>query len=280
MVRVTAIDTAAEKAAQKKAEAKAKDKAKAKAAEDKAPVPAPKPHSAGDADDDPREDPDDDEADDADDEAPAPPSPPQPKHPLTKAGQTLLAKAKTQGLRARLRAPLPAPTSDALIAMLILALHADNVKIEGYQQPERDPANYRDSYAHGGGIDLVRRLITPAGQLQYDEAELPKLALEAIARTLRIAGPEPGYGQAGSGPVAEWIAAALDAQQHLPRLDTAEILATADSTELRAAAKIAGEKFTTATAAKRDLVGKAEHWRPTVAHYGAPGPKPAAKEAA
>lgn len=265
VVRVTAIDVAAEKAREKKA----KDKAQAKAA------PAAPPQAAPTAADDDADDaPSNDEGGDGrhgdeDDEAPpvAPP-PPEPKHPLTKGGQALLAASKTAALRARLRDRTAPISNDILVPLLILALHANNVEIRGYDH-DRDDRNH-------GGADLVRRLVTPAGHLQFDAGELPYLAGEALARMLNVSHPDASRWTGDSGPTAEWIGAALDAQKYLPRLDTAELLATADAATLRAAATIAGEKFTTATAAKRDLPGKLPDWRPDFTHFGAPGPKPAA----
>ena len=96
-----------------------------------------------------------DAGDDADEPAVAPAAP-APKSPLTKAGQASLAKLKTQGLRARLRLPQPAPDWETLVALLILAVHAKNVKISGYQEP--NPASsldYRERFAFNGGIDHI-----------------------------------------------------------------------------------------------------------------------------
>lgn len=275
VVRVTAIDVAAEKAREKKA----KDKAQAEA---KAGKPAPTPAKPGpaanhddadhdDADDD-GADPDDDEEEEEDDAPrPAPPAP-QPKAPMTKAGQVLLAKAKTEALRARLRDRTQPISNDILVPLLILALHASNVEIRGYDQ--------EGAWGRDRGQDLVRRLITPDGHLQFDGAELPHIAGEALARVLHMSSPDSStYVNPGSGDIAEWIGAAIDAQARMPRLDTAELLATLSADKLKNAAVLANMKFTTATAAKRDLVGKLPDWRPDYTHFGAPGPKPA-KEAA
>ena len=196
------------------------------------------------------------------------PAAPAPKPPMTKEGQKLLARYKTEALRARLRDRTKPISNDTLVPLLILALHAANVQISGYDQ--------EGAYGREKGEDLVRRLITPEGHLQFDGDELPHLAGEALARVLRFSEPDAGSYSPGSGPAAEWIAAALDAQHHLPRLDTTEFLATLAADKLKNAAAIAGQKFTTATAAKRDLPGKLPPtWRPDYTQFGAPGPRPA-----
>jgi len=285
IVRATAINPGLEKAAQKAAEAKAAEKAKEKAKKAKAQPAAPTsaiPSAVGTVETPlatAKPTPDDDEAPDGDgdlgdgrhgdedDDAPLPAAP-APKPPMTKEGQKLLARYKTEALRARLRDRTQPISNDTLVPLLILALHAKNVEIRGYDQ--------EGTYGREQGQDLVRRLITPEGHLQFDGDELPHLAGEALARVLRFSEPDANSYSPGSGPAAEWIAAALDAQHHLPRLDTAEFLATLAADKLKNAAVIAGEKFTTATAAKRDLPGKLPPtWRPDYTHFGAPGPKPA-----
>ena len=77
----------------------------------------------------------------------------------------------------------------------------------------------------------------------------------------------------GSGPVAEYIAHALDVPA--PRLDTAEFLATLHGDELRKVshAHDANRSMPTSVAALRNsLIGKLPNWRP--AAFGAPGPAP------
>jgi hypothetical protein len=199
------------------------------------------------------------------DEAPAIAQAPRP--PMTKEGQKLLAHFKTQALRARLRDRTQPISNDTLVPLLVLALHAKNVEIRGYQS--------EGYYSHDKGEDLMRRLVTPAGQLQYDGADLPHIAAEALARALSFSAPDGSTYNPGSGDVAEWIAAAIDAQPFVPPIDSTEFIATLSAEALRAAATEAGLKFTTAGAVKRELPGKLPEWNPTFAHYGAPGPKPA-----
>jgi hypothetical protein len=79
-----------------------------------------------------------------------------------------------------------------------------------------------------------------------------------------------------NGLIVDLFAGGGGASTHLPRLDTAEFLATLGADKLKHAAALAEVKFTTATAAKRDLPGKLPAtWRPDYTHFGAPGPKPA-----
>ena len=284
LVRVTAIDAAAEKARQKEADRKAKGKAK--------PQPAKTPSALGEEGrgkgtsampsavgtvatplGPSQPDADDDIEDDIDDDTPEPAAP-TPKPPMTHAGFALLAGYKTEALRKRLRDRTQPISNDMLVPLLILALHAANVRIEGYERGEGSGACQTDRW---NGQDLVRRLVNPAGQLQFDGAELPQIAGEALARTLSFdRNRNAGSTYGGSGVTAEWIGAAIDAEAHLPRLDTAEFLATLAADKLKNAAVVAGEKFTTAAAAKRDLPGKLPGgWVPDYAQFGAPGPRPA-----
>jgi len=267
LVRVIATNPADEKVKQKQADAKAKGKGKpAEKAEAAAPIPsavgtvasplAPQPTTMPDAVEEEREE---------EDEASAIAQAPRP--PMTKEGEKLLAQFKTQALRARLRDRTQPISNDMLVPLLVLALHAKNVEIRGYQTD--------GTYPRTQGEDLVRRIINPAGQLQYDGAELPHIAGETLARALSFSPPDPPSYTPGSGDVAEWIAAAINAQPFVPPIDSTEFIATLSAEALRAAATEAGLKFTTAGAAKRKLPGKLPEWNPTFAHYGAPGPKPA-----
>lgn len=274
VVRITATNPAADKAKQKEAEQKqkAKEKAKAKppAADAASATPAAAPSDAEHDHNNSRHgDPDEDDAPELGDTGHPAAAPAKP--PMTKEGQKLLATYKTAALRARLRDRTQPISNDILVPLLVLALHARNVEIRGYESA--------GIYRTDKGEDLVRRLVTPDGQLQFDGDELPHIAGEALASALHFSHPgSTTYVDPGSGDVAEWIAAAIDAQKHMPRLDTAELLATLAADQLKDAAAIARVKFTTAGAAKRDLPGKVDGWTPTFAHFGAPGPKPA-KEA-
>jgi ParB family transcriptional regulator, chromosome partitioning protein len=189
---------------------------------------------------------------------------------LTKSGQQALADLKTIGLRARLRDTTRPIDAFDLVAMLVLALHAPNVRIDHYTAPAGWEAHK--------GRDLASQIVGPDGHLRYDDKQLLELAGETLARVLSFDRPSHTYSpyHARSGDTAEWIAAAAGVVpgEHLPRLDTAELLAGCEAPVLKEAAATAGIKYTTATAAKRELAGKLEHWRPAFAHFGAPGPRP------
>jgi ParB/RepB/Spo0J family partition protein len=280
VVRVTAVDAKAEDERKRRATEKAAARAKADAAppapEAAATPPGPAPAAPAAAPAAPAatpaaaEDPDEDPDADPDEELPAP-APSDAKPGLTKSSQQVLADLKTAGLRARLRDRTAPIDTDTLLALLVLALHAQNVTVANYEHPPGNEAR--------AGADLVRRLVTPEGHLQYDAAELPTLAREALARVLSFDHPEIGYNpyKRRSGATAEWTAATIGVEpgRHRPRLDTAELLAGCDASTLKAAAAVARLKFTTAAAAKRELVGKVDGWAPAFAHFGAPGPRPA-----
>lgn len=279
LVRVVAYDAAAEREAQRAKEKKAQQQAKADAkAAPARPQLATAPESAAGTTTTPaalRTAP----ADPPEPEATAPE--PETGAPITKAGQAMLAALKTTALRAKLRHPsfaaVTAGDSD-LIVFLILALHAKNVEIRGYDRPE--------GAASHAGADIVRRIITPEGILQYDVSEVRRLACETLARVLSASHPESSTYNPGSGDVAEWIGAAIGAESRLPALTSAEFLATWRAPALKEAATAAGVKFTSVAQARRDLEGtlapdpdsgKAT-WCPTFAQFGAPGPKPASGE--
>ena len=194
-------------------------------------------------------------------------TPAAPKPGITKAGIDLLAKAKTDALRARLRAGNLSMRH--AIACLVLLLGARNVDIRGSELRDYGSASYRNR-------DLAARLIGPGGDLELlNEQDMAAIAGEALARALSIdaADAEKSTVKPGSGPVADWIGAALGAADHLPRLDTAEILAAVNAGELRAAAEAAGMKpAKTAVGLREQLTGKVPDWRPTAAQFGAPGP--------
>jgi hypothetical protein len=287
VVRVVAINAAAEAAAAKEKERKAKEKAKteAKAATGAAKTLATKtkqlapalptvPSAMGTATTLASENA-------AEPEATAPTA--EDAAPLTKEGQKILAGLKTEALRAKLRHPMFAQVNgpaERMVALLILALHARNVEVKGYDAPEGA------LWGAERGNDIVRRLVTPEGHVQFDAAELPRLACETLARVLSASPPDAPYHLPGSGSVAEWIGADISAESRMPLLTTAPFLATWKTPALKEAATAAGVKFTTATAARRDLAntlapdpdsGRAS-WLPTFAHFGAPGPKPVSGE--
>ena len=227
------------------------------------------------ADDDDLDRDDDEEADaglddDDDDAEPAADVPAQPERdirPLTKTGQTLVAKAKTQALGDALRATVKDCDWRGLVAYLILAFHARNVTVKARPHLHDDkPAAFRAM------VDPAGQLITP------DDATLASLAAGTLATVLSVDDPAIYHGHfydVGSGEVAEWIGAAIRAADHLPRMDTEAMLREATGATLKSAAQSAGLKPAAKVAdLRRQLEGHAKAWRPPGAEFGAPGPKP------
>jgi ParB/RepB/Spo0J family partition protein len=219
------------------------------------------PAERADSDDAEEEEYEADEEEEAEPEVPAQPE--RDIRPLTKAGQTLIAKAKTDALRDALRNQAEMPNWRNLVAQLVLAFHARNVKAECRPRLSTD----RDT--------VLRALIDPSGiMILPDDAALADLATGVLATVLSIDDPATNR-DVGSGEIAEWIGAATRAGDHLPRLDTAEVLQETAGAELKSAALAAGLKPAARVAdLRRQLAGHAETWRPPGADFGAPGPKP------
>ncbi len=178
---------------------------------------------------------------------------------VTQAGSTMIANAKTEALRARLRQD----DMDAhdLLSLIVLALCGRNVHIAG-----------GNAY---GFDDLAARLMVPGGMLAAatPEPEIREIAREALARVVCIGGPKTNIVHA-SGPPAEWIGAYVDAAELLPRFDTTTFLAETKGIELKRAAVSAGVKSATATVLRQTLKDNAPTWRPQAAAFGAPSPRP------
>lgn len=221
----------------------------------------------GDGDDgttDPSATPDDATDEDEAGEAEEPPTTHPAAAPLTKHGQQLLARARTEALRHALRAPESAFSHDDLLAMLLLALAAGTVKV---RSSHHNYASLVDM------ADLAPRLVNADGTLRPD-ADVGRLAQEALARMLSIPGPDDIRHLADNytDPVPEWIGAWVGATDHLPRLDTEAFLATVAGAELKAWAKAEGLKLAKVGDIRARMTGRAEHWRPTWSHFGARGP--------
>lgn len=210
-------------------------------------------------------------ADATDDDTPTAPQPvPSDAPGITKKGQELIAKAKTEALRAHLRQQGARIEPSVLTMCLALLFSADNVTAQG--------GDFHTTWAGSSkNGDLARRMVNEAGQLQSDLAdeEWHTLAAEIIARALVVKAPGQTSTYApGSGLAAEWIGNAIGADATLPRFDTEEFLACCGGDVLRRVAEevgITGVKKISDLRAR--LVGNAPDWRPTT--FGAPGPLPA-----
>lgn len=238
----TAIDTKAIKKAEKSAPAQTQQGTTAEAeggAHD----------GDGDGDDDGDDDGENDEA------GPAPPAPEAPR-PFNRRGMMLIAAAKGAALRKTLdEAALP---PGRVIALLILALSADNVDVRGLSD--------------GHFADLATRLLAPGGQLlELSDADLCAMGQTALGRMLHVGTPEAG--RTASGWAAEWIGAAIGAGASLDRFDSQDFLTTASLTELkRAAADAALLPTGTAANLRERLTGRVPDYRPEPATFGAPSP--------
>jgi ParB family chromosome partitioning protein len=241
------LDTkaASEREKQRAARQREKEKAERKAAKSGAAAQADAPPGEGDA---------------GDDEADGPMATAA-KLPFTKAGMAAIAAAKTEALRAHLRGEETAQRShEDMLRLMILLLGCRNISIHS------DGVNYPVRLFE----DLAERLLLPGGQIDpHTGPTLPGIAAEAIARIVGFSGD--GMGMRDSGPAAEWIGAAIGADEALPRFDTAEFLAHVNGDELRRAAGAAGIKPPSKVSAMREqLVDKLPNWKP--AAFGAPAP--------
>lgn len=190
--------------------------------------------------------------------------------PITQRGRELVAAAKTTALRCALRDREPPPAEECL-ALLLLALCAANVTVEG-EQP--------DLYSNTRFDDLVTGLFGPDGRPvpAVNDVALRRLACEAVARIL-VVGPLPHRGKV-SGDAAEWIGARIGAEASLPPMDTPEVLATLRDDALREAAFLAGIEHTglSTRALRQKLAHACPALRPPGAAFAAPPPRPEPEE--
>ncbi len=196
-------------------------------------------------------------------DAPAPMQVKSGRGPLTEAGRILVAQAKTTAIRCALRDRRDHQPGD-LLMVLVLALCGSNVTVLG------DPAS---KYVRTSFIDLAARLVAPDGteNPELSGADIMAIAAEAAARMI-VCDPTGAFGNS-SGAAAEWIGRILEAHRDMPRLDTAEILATASGDTLRDAAKQAGMKVGGSSKALRErLAGNAEGMTLPGSTFAAPGP--------
>ncbi|MBR0649540.1 ParB/RepB/Spo0J family partition protein [Roseomonas terrae] len=178
----------------------------------------------------------------------APAAPPKGRGPLTEKGRILVAGAKTTAIRCALRDRRDNAMGEILMT-LVLAIAGDNVTVHG------DPAT---KYRRTDFRDLVARLVQEDGTPQpLALSEIMMIASEAAARMI-VCAPTGAYGNT-SGAAAEWIGIAIAAHRDMPRLDTEEILATANGDTLRDAARAAGMPVGGSSKALRErLVGNVE----------------------
>lgn len=197
-----------------------------------------------------------DTSDDTDDDTRVP-TPEEPTG-LTHAGMALLHQAKTEALRETLREDDIDPHD--LLVFFVLALCAENVSA-GLPRYELE--------------EWAANLVDPVGRMtDLNEAAIRGVARQVLASILSIGVNTSNYNRPHSGWPAEIIGRALDAQRRLPRFDTELFLAEARRPILESCAEAAGVAWKGSAKAMRGrLQGQAEHWQPTAAQFGAPGPR-------
>jgi ParB/RepB/Spo0J family partition protein len=189
---------------------------------------------------------------------------------ISKAGLAMIADAKTQALRETLRDGLAGETPHRVLTLMMLAFTALNVSCSGVEEPDSLVWSMRRFR------DLAARVLTPEGEvLPLSLADVRMHAGELLARLLSFGTPGPaGSCSDTSGPAAEWIGAAIGAEQALPRFDTEEFLQHVGGDELRRMAGAEGKKTTgTVKVVRERLVGQLPDWRPEGAEFGAPAPQ-------
>ncbi|WP_428485985.1 ParB N-terminal domain-containing protein [Rhodopila sp.] len=203
--------------------------------------------------------------DDADDEAAEVPAAVVEKPGLTKAGLTMVNAAKTQALRETLCTGLTEMPAERLLVLMVLAWGALNVSVSNVAAGD-------NSYEQRNFRDIAARVLLPGGGLdEVSMADARGYAGEVMARVLSFG--VAGLYYSSSGAPAEWIGAAIDANQAMPRFDTEDFLKQVGGDELRRVALAFGERATGTVAALRArLVGRLPAWRPDAAAFGAPAP--------
>jgi len=169
---------------------------------------------------------------------------------ITDAGLQMAADMKAQALSDALEAMRDTYVADQpaiLLRALLECLAAQNVT----------PGAARKHEALEAIADA-----TPGGG-EPSPSTLVKIATSAIASMLVFPAPKV----LSSGPVADEIAASLDAERYLPRCDTPAFLAQCTGAMLREAAQMVerqpGQKIPSGVAVLREfLAGKLPDWRP------------------
>lgn len=176
---------------------------------------------------------------------------------ITKAGQDMLAEARTAALQAALRSPVRLTPERAALALLI-------------------------AYTAGSHTnkDILAAIVAPDGTITVPEPEtLAQMIGEALARSLSITPPHrqnSTHLSAEHYNRPEWIGALIKADDLMPELDTPEFLACVGGRTLQTVAQsnVAIEDLqdmpSKVADLRRWLCGRLPLWTPT--HSGAPGP--------
>ena len=179
----------------------------------------------------------------------------KPREPISKVVQKQLAAMKGEAVREHLTAYAGREANaGAMLELLLLTFTLRNVSAGPIAGSPRDA--------------LARRLVDPHGRVHAHlmDDDLCVIAAELIGQIVRFDAPDDAR---GSGPGAEWIARAIDAQ--LPRTDTPEILKGIAGEKLAQIAQehnIAPQR--TVGELRKALAGALPEWR--AVEFGAPGP--------
>jgi ParB family chromosome partitioning protein len=184
------------------------------------------------------------------------PSAAAPERPaISKKVQAHLAAMKADAVRERLDAALADPAVGAMemLAALLLCFTFNNV---------------RTGVALDARRLIGRRMVGGDGDIRagVTEHDLCVLAASVIGAVIAFDAPDA---RDTSGPGAEWLARAIDAQ--MPRTDTQEVLAGIKGDVLAGIAKDHRiDSHGTVGALRKRLTGQLSGWR--AAAFGAPGP--------
>jgi ParB/RepB/Spo0J family partition protein len=199
-------------------------------------------------------------------------APPAPRPAVTQKGMELVAQAKTEAIRQAVWSQLPDLNPADLLAMLVCALGANNVNVQG--TPPGVEVPYR-GYNGGGRVGDVIHGLLAVEYKHTDPGAWERVVKEAAATALErivICSSPKSFG--ASGPAAEWIGQLVGATGTLPRFDTEEFLATVNGDTLRALCAQAGIKPGRGAEMRAALVGKLPDWRPDFVTFNAdPPPK-------
>ena len=189
------------------------------------------------------------------------PETPAPRDPITKAGKDLIAAAKGDAVRAQLADP--ALGLQGMLRLLLVAIGGNNVTIQGGGT----------SYHRSSIGDLLLKMVDADGTLiPLTDDALTEIAAEVIGRIVVFESP---INTTHSGPVAEWIGAAVGAELALPRFDTEEFLKCCTGAVLMdAAAQAEISPAKTTAALRKQLLDHAPAFVPPLCKFGAPGPVP------
>ena len=193
------------------------------------------------------------------------------KPPFSKAGLEMIWEAKSAALAKSLANKRKSVAHDGALyeALHFLMIVATGLVFGPW-------GNVPDFASTIDETQFLPILISPAGHVTpVDDDVLTGIALQMMDWSLPIkVGQKPTFSRQRA---MEWIGAAVNADAFLPRFDTQEFLATMTLAELRRAYAETGRDPAGGTAAQlRELLkGKAPKYRPALAAFGAPGPRPA-----